>query len=346
MRFIIQLMFVLFLNSLFSQENEGEIRHALNHHYDINYRVNYFDKMIFKVDINSDVDNFYIPKLNIYNDAQSNFSPNENLKLRFSFDYKFLGLTYSFSPDFISEDNDKNADTRTLDLSFKFFYSDRWRQEVIFKKITGFVLQNPDNLTSIAVFNDLQINTFGGKTFFITNPNFSYRAYESQTERQIKSAGSFIPSISYYFNNVITNNPNNSDITLQNINSWDVLIQAGYMYNLVIDKKWFSTIGVHPGIGINSSTNYYFNSQDNSEIKSNNPVAYNYNFDFNFSLGYNHKNLFSGLKANYKNFQYDDTLKTEVLSTNFNVGIYVGYRFGEIKPIKKFFEKLEKKYGL
>lgn len=346
MRFIIQLVFIFSTVSLFSQENEGEINHALNHHYDINYRVNYFDKMIFKVDINSDVDNFYIPKLNISNDVQSNFSPNEDLKLRFSFDYKFLGLTYSFSPDFISEKDNIKADTRTLDLSFKFFYSDRWRQEVIFKKITGFTLQNPDKLTSIAVFNDLQINTFGGKTFFILNPNFSYRAYESQTERQIRSAGSFIPSISYYLSNVFANNPNNAEISLESIKSWDILFQTGYMYNLVIDKKWFSTFGIHPGLGINTSTNYYFNSTTNTEEIVNNKLSLNYNFDFNFSIGYNHKNLFSGLKANYKNFQYDDALKTEVLSTNFNIGIYVGYRFGEVKPIKKFFEKLEKKYGL
>nr|WP_235878693.1 DUF4421 family protein [Flavobacterium davisii] len=249
MRNWLKFLILIYYPVSLAQEKKGEIEHALWHKYNRDYRLNYFDKMILKVDINSDVDNFYIPKLNYTNNKKSIFSPDEKLKLRFSFDYKFLGISYSFSPDFIPELNNQRANTKTLDLSFKFFYSDRLRQEVIYKKVKGFTLRNPDNQNPIEVFDDLEINTIGGKTFYITNNNFSYRAYESQTERQIKSAGSFIPSLTYFINNLYTNNPNSFEQNLERIKSVDFILQLGYMYNYVINKTWFATGGLHPVLG-------------------------------------------------------------------------------------------------
>lgn len=338
-------IFLFFTFSLFAQQNGEFITHELNQNPN-DFRSNYFDKMIFKVDINSDIDNFYIPELNISNDKQSNFTPNEQFRLRFSFDYKFLGLTYSFTPDFISENSGQKANTRTLDLGFKFFYSDQWRQEVTFKKTTGFTLKNPDSFTPIAIFNDLQINTIGGKTFYIINKNFSYRAFETQTEKQIQSAGSVIPAISYYLSNLFTNNPNTNQVNLERIKSWDFIFQVGYMHNFVFNETWFGTAGIHPGIGINTSTNYYLNTLTNEDTEVKNAATASYNVDFNLALGYNHNNFFTGIKTNYKNFQYSDSQTTEILNSKLSVGLYVGYRFDEVKPIKKFFEKIEQKFGL
>ena len=93
-------------------------------------------------------------------------------KLRLSFDYKFLGLFVSFSPDFFSNNEATYGKTKTLDLSFKFFYNDRLRQEVDYKVIKGFYLEHPDEFTPIDLFPNLEIKTIGGKTFYILNNNF------------------------------------------------------------------------------------------------------------------------------------------------------------------------------
>ena len=340
MRTWIVVLWLLCFGFSLAQEREGEIKHALVHKYNLDYRVNYFDKMIFKVDVNSGIDNFYIPKLNYTNDKRSIFSPDERLRLRFSFDYKFLGISYSFAPDFKSEINNKRANTKTLDLSFKFFYSDRLRQEVIYKRVKGFSLTNPDNQNPIAIFNDLQINTFGGRTFYLVNNNFSYRAYESQTERQIQSAGSLMPAFSYYLNNLYTNNPNATGEHLERIKSLDFILQLGYMYNYVINKTWFATGGIHPGIGWNDSKNYYKNETVKSVIDNSSIV--NFNFDFNLALGYNQEKFFSGLRANYRNYQYDSKKTGDIMNTKFNTVFFIGYRFNEVKSIKKVFEKIER----
>jgi hypothetical protein len=344
--FLIFISYISFLH-VHAQEDEGEILHAIQKGYNPEYRVNYFNKMILKMDIYSDVDNFYIPKLNYTDDSQSAFVPNTIFKTKFSFDYKFIGLFISFSPDFLPGNsiNLSKGKTQTLDLSFKFFYNDRLRQEVVYKNIKGFYLANPKTGLPIELFGDLEIQTIGGKIFYITNNNFSYRAFETLTERQIKSAGSIIPSISFYYNNLITNKKNETESYLTRIKSYDAILQVGYMYNYVFSKKWFSTIGFDPGIGINESNNYFANPI-NDKITSKTSVNINLNFDASIALGYNNKNFFSGLKLNYKNIEYNTINNAEIINSKVNFGIFVGYRFKEIKPIKQILEKFEKRIGI
>ncbi|UQD57683.1 DUF4421 family protein [Flavobacterium sp. K5-23] len=331
---------LLFCNLLSAQE--GELLHAERHKYNPLYRANYFNKMIFKVDLNSDIDNFYVANLNSTENSQSSFIPNQRLKLRLSFDYKFLGVFLSTSPSFLpgnNRDSDKGK-TKTLDLSFKFFYSDRLRQEIDFKKTKGFYLANPLKPSSVDIYPDLQINTIGGRTFYILNNNFSYRAFENMTERQLVSAGSLIPSLSYYFNNLITSEYNTGKKNLLQIHSFDSLLQLGYMYNFVLGKKWYATVGWHPGIGYNASKSFFNDKEKEAdfEIKSTN---FNFNFDFNISLGYNNKNLFSGVKFNYRDYEYNNQRTAELINSKAHFELFIGYRFKTVKSVEKVFESVE-----
>jgi hypothetical protein len=121
MKLKVLIIVLLFCNLLSAQE--GELLHAERHKYNPLYRVNYFNKMIFKADLNSDIDNFYVANLNSTDNSQSSFISNQNLKLRLSFDYKFLGIFLSTSPGFLpgNGDSSNKGKTKTLDLSFKFF---------------------------------------------------------------------------------------------------------------------------------------------------------------------------------------------------------------------------------
>lgn len=335
------LLCFLSILSVFSQE-EGELLHAKRHKYDPIYRVNYFDKMIIKVDINSDVDNFHVPNFNLTSNAESIFIPNQKSKIRLSFDYKFLGLFVSMSTNFNSKESSAYGDTKILDLSFKYFYSDRLRQEVEFKNIKGFYLENPDGFSPVEVYPNLEIKTIGGKTFYILDNDFSYRAYDNLTERQIKNAGSFIPSIGYYFNRLKSKRTSDTEKYLTQVKSFDAIIQYGYMYNMVLGKKWFTTIGAHPGIGINNSKSYFYEDKLKQEsiIKS---THLNLNLDLNFALGYNNKNTFAGFKMNFRDYQYESSKTAELINSKLYFDIFVGYRFNEVKKIKKVFELLEKK---
>ncbi|WP_395076719.1 DUF4421 family protein [Flavobacterium sp.] len=341
---IFSLIFILSTLNLCAQD-EDEIIHAKTQGYNPEYRLNYFNKMIFQIDLNSDIDIYNIPKLNYTDNIESAFIPNNIIKTKFSFDYKFLGLFISVSPDFLSGNNVDSpyGKTKILDLSFKFFYTDRLRQEVVFKSIKGFYLDDPEKEDPIEVFNDMEINTIGGKTFYIINRNFSYRAFESLTERQIKSDGSFIPSIAYYQNRLNVNKVNNSETYLSSIKSLDVFVQLGYMHNFVIYKKWFSTLGAHPGVGFNNSIDSFVNPADNSNIQ-NKTANINFVLESNFAVGYNNKNFFTGIRTNYRNLDFDS--RTEIASTKLSFGVFAGYRFDENKTVKKGFEYIEKHLGI
>lgn len=346
MKIKLLLLLLLVFSVAFSQE-DGDRNHARKYDYSTRYRINYSNKMIFKLDLNSDTDNFYIPRLNYTEFQQNSFLPNENLKLRFSFDYRFFGFTISSSPKFLPGNNrdPEKGETKSLDLSFKFFYTDKLRQEVTYKTIKGFYLRDFSEKLPIAVFDDLEISTIGGRTFYILNSNFSYRAFETQIERQIKNAGSIIPSVSYYYNSLSTSKKINPDINLTNIKSFDAYLQLGYMHNFVLDKKWFATLGGHPGMGINKSTSFFTQTADNSEsvLKSTN---INFNFDIDVALGYNNQNFFGGTKFNYKNFEYNNKNNTEIINSKTILTFYAGYRFDEAKPIKKAFDFIENKLGI
>ena len=341
---IFSLIFIFSILHLHAQD-EDEIIHAKTQGYNPEYRLNYFNKMIFQIDINSDIDIYNIPKLNYTGNIESAFIPNNIIKTKFSFDYKFLGLFISVSPDFLSGNyaDSPYGKTKILDLSFKFFYTDRLRQEVVFKSIKGFYLDDPEKEDPIEIFNDMEINTLGGKTFYIVNRNFSYRAFESLTERQIKSDGSFIPSIAYYQNKLNVNKVNNSETYLSSIKSLDVFVQLGYMHNFVIYKKWFSTLGAHPGVGFNHAMDLFVNPTDNSNIR-NKTDNVNFVLEANFAIGYNNKNFFTGIRTNYRNLDFDG--RTEIASTKLSFGVFAGYRFDENKTIKKGFEYIEKHLGI
>ena len=331
------------IQSLSAQNEEGDTLHAIKHKYSSNYRVNYFDKMIFKIDLNSDVDSYTIPNLNKKIKEKNTFVPNQKIKLRFSFDYKFIGLFVSFSPNFFTSDKSIYGDTKSLDLSFKYFYNDKFRQEVVYKNTIGFYLDDPKEFLPIVTYPNLEINTLGGKTLYIINNNFSYRSYENMTERQIKNIGSFIPSIAYYFNTLKTNAIIENEKTLTKIKTVDILFQYGYMYNFVLSKKWFATLGVHPGFGLNKSKSYYFSNGLNQK-KIYNSFNMNLNFDANLALGYNNKNLFSGVKVNYREYQYDKAKTIELINTKLSFDFFIGYRFKENKKLKRNFELFEKKF--
>ncbi len=338
---VLTFLFYLSFSCLFAQEEES--KHARTKGYNPIYRVNYFEKMIFQVEINSEFDNFYIQNLSYSRNRERSFVPNDVIKTKFSFDYKFLGLNFSISPNFLQSNNDpRRGETKTLDFSFKFFYTDRLRQEVTYKTIKGFYLEDLKTAEPLEIFNDLQIKTIGGKTFFILNKNFSFRSFESMTERQIKSNGSLIPSISYYFNNLETNQNTGKNINLKNIRSFDTYFQFGYMHNFVLHKKWFATIGIHPGIGLNKSTTFFTNSK-NEDFTKTSSYNINYNLDANIALGYNNKKFFTGIKTSYKNFDYNNKNSTEIKNEKTSFGIYAGYRFNDNQHIKKGFEYIEKK---
>ena len=331
---------LLFFNFYVHAQTEDALDHAKKYGYNPAFRQNHFDKMIFKIDIEKETEGFQT-KIDDGSESQKNndFVTNNRTKLRFSFDYDFLGLFLSTSPNFLQTQQLGLENTKTLDLSFRFFYSDRLRQEIDYKTIKGVYLNKGNGETEL--FPEFNVFTYGGRTFYIIKNNFSYRAFENQTERQLVSSGSFIPSIGYYFRNVSLNRSNVQTNSVTQIRSFDLMLQMGYMHNFVIDKKWFCTLGVHPGLGLNSSKKTFESVKNDFDLIYNPKANLNLNYKFNFSALYDNENYFSGIKFEYQNYEYANRNEIELINSRTQINFFVGYRFKSTKTIKKVFYNIK-----
>lgn len=321
---------------------EIQAKHAENKGYDPSYRVNYFENIIIRTFINSDVANFQYRTLN--GDAEFNVVPVSEYLLGTSIDYKWLAIGVSFSPAFLQNRNDYDAieNSESLKLNLNFFYSDQLRQELSYTYLKGFL--NTNDITAYSedyrVLNNTTLAIFQGSTYFIANKNFSFRSHYAQTERQLRSAGSLIPKLTYTYS--ITNPnlpPLENGIETLRIRSFDLIGQIGYLYTFVYDQRWFATFGAHPGVGYNS-THYEFREESKRLFDNT-----NFAFDGEITLGYNAYRWFFGISGNWRNYNKLNNEAGQLSRDSEYIQWYLGYRFNDNKAMRTFFGWFEDHLG-
>lgn len=325
---------------------EMQQQHAEAKGYDPAYRVNCFENIILKT--NYTIDEAQLELVNVDEGQNISIKPLATHQIGFSFDYKWIGLGVSFAPKGIGGNSDDSAGTdgSYISAELNFFYSDQWRQELRYRSYDGFL--NPNN----SFFDDdnpfpldlTTVEVIEGSTFYIANKNFSFRAHYAQTERQLKSAGSFIPRLKYSF---MKSKPNvDSEINqtyanIEQINSIDILAQIGYLYTFVWEQKWFTTIGIRPGVGFNNSK---YNFVEGITVKDSNST-FSYGLGADLKVGYNNYRWFFGAGYELDSYYYQTIIDEQVRRETGNFSVYLGYRFNDNKPMRKFFGWFEDTFG-
>lgn len=244
-------------------------------------------------------------------------SPNQRLRSTFTFMYKFIEFDLGYTPEFIrfNKDDNKNGTTKFSNFGTRL-YLGKWMQSIEYTKTKGFYVDKADiGITENILFSDFQVRKFGGSTSYIFNPNFSFRAVFLQSEWQKKSAGSFVPSISYYFTNIKNNNPSED-------NSIDVAVGPGYYYNWVISKKFLVSAGAYGGVGYNNTKTTYSDSTPDETVDGLSLQA-----RLGLTLGYNSEKFYTGVTSRLNTFYYDTDPKIHVQDQQQFFEFYVGYRF-------------------
>ena len=346
MRFLVFALFLVIVRQNVEAQNmrpydeEMQRKHAELKGYDPNYRVNYFENIILRTMITTNLSRLEytsgVSKLPV------DLRPAAKYQLGFSADYKFLAIGISFTPSFLldTKNLEELEKSESYSVSLNFFYSDQWRQELGFSYNKGFF--NDNGVTDAPTYANTSISTIEGSTFYIANNNFSYRAHYAQTERQLQSAGSLVPRIRYAFSvfkpNIMTFESTGSTKT---INSFDFLAQLGYLYTFVYHKKWFATVGAHPGIGYNISRYNYESNIKKDETFNNVSLL----FSSGLNIGYNSYRWFFGLSYDYRNYNASNNLQEDFSSDTNVFSVYLGYRLNDNKPMRKFFGWFEDTFG-
>jgi len=205
------------------------------------------DYINLKFDVDSNNERFEVNN----NTFDYDIRPNASNVSRLSVNYKFLSAGYSYIAQFISGNNDDDLKGKTKGKSFWLNLNfNHWVQDLKYGRVKGFYIvnsgdyENPwiEGTTPYIQFPDLEVTSLSGSTSYKFNSNFSLKAISTQTEIQLKSAGSFIPGLLYSFYNI--DNKSSSQSSSQRSETYEILTNFAYYYTFVLNKNWYASAGV------------------------------------------------------------------------------------------------------
>lgn len=255
--------------------------------------------------------------------------PNTPNNLRLDVNYDFISFSVQFSPDFLPGNGDEaekgKTDSFQLGTALVFRH---WFTEIAYSKVKGYYLENTFDIfpkidtNNYIQFPDLNYWGISAISGYIFNPKFSLRSIATQTERQLKSVGSFIPvfNVDYY----VVNDKSEASST-QKSNNIELNLGPGYAYTLVFQEKFYASLGVFTSIG-------YLNTKLTTRTMegdfNTNQDNFVFRWDGRAGIGYNGHKFFAGLYTNVSDSSYRQE-NTNVINheLRINYSLFFGMRF-------------------
>jgi hypothetical protein len=306
------------------------------------------DLITLKLTLNNDIE-----KLAVYTDASDiKLSPNTKTIARLSFNYKFISVSLSLAPKFFpgNDDDAIRGKSKIGGFGFNFNFT-HWLQELSYSRTKGYYLENTKDFNPswkegdpYAQIPDLLFKNFQGVTAYNFNPRFSVNALATQSERQLRSAGSLIPHLLYRYYIVDDRTPRTATSTTQKTKNFEVVLGAGYYYNFVIRSSFYIALGLTPGIGYNFTTLQTRFPSGTETAKRNSAL---FRIDARAGTGYNGHRFFSGLNLNASAAKFRQQNTTAINEdTRLFVQLFAGYRLNAPRFLREKVESVNKIIGL
>ena len=272
--------------------------------------------------------------------------PNAPLKLRMKFNYRFISFAFQFAPDFIpgNGDEDIKGKTKAFGVETSLIFN-HWFLDVAYSQVRGFYLENTEEYIPwvdgdpYIQFPDLNYYGFAISSGYIGNSNFSLRSLASQTERQLKSAGTFIPVFNFRY---YIMDDQSAGTTTQKSNNIEGGIGPGYAYTFVIKEKFYMSLGLLGSMG-------YLNTKLTTRQPTGDLITNQDNLIFRWDgksgIGYNGHRFYSGIYANVSGTRYNQENTTAVnIDTRVFYHLFVGVRIKAPDYVAKQLDKIEAKF--
>jgi hypothetical protein len=203
--------------------------------------------------------------------------------------------------------------------------------------IPGFV-EGTDPYTQ---FPDLEYKSFRGQTAYKFNSNFSFNALSVQTERQIKSAGTLMPVLSYNYYIVDDKTPLTGTITSQKSNNFETLLSLSYFYTFVFKNNFYLSGGAAAGAGMIFSKLFTRSSSASLTTNSHHGIS---RFEGFGAAGYDAKRFFVGgqIMLSTESYNQKGESTTVIVNDRLTYQLFTGYRFNAPKFLKSSLDKAEK----
>ncbi len=128
---------------------------------------------------------------------------NLNVSYGIVFSYRFLSLRLGVRPSLSESELENKGKTDRFRLRVKLLF-DKWTHRLGYSYMRGFYVDNTnefenelENPSFKIQFPRLTTNILSGSSYYKFNDNYSVKAIESNTEIQLKSAGTFLVGFDY-----------------------------------------------------------------------------------------------------------------------------------------------------
>jgi len=227
-----------------------------------------------------------------------------------------VSFSYGYGFDFM---RDKSKGKTKIDWDIQFHHYNRYFVvDVFYQKYKGFYEDDDANKNYI-ICPDLKIRKSGVFAQYIfNNKKFSYKSAFNQTQKQIKSAGSWLLGGTVYTTKITSD----SSFVYRGKNSFRNFqfgVNVGYAYNWVLGRYWFISGSVSTGIAFGSERFSTF-GKDKLEVQ---PTVFP-----RMAFGYDRNNWSLG-------FSYVSDILFHINEDDDAIGIFSG-NF-EVKFVKRFY---------
>ncbi|MEO6638477.1 MAG: DUF4421 family protein [Ginsengibacter sp.] len=307
------------------------------------YIENYRDMLIYKMSLGGKEDGFDLVNTNRYK-----IRSNNKTKLTAGINYRWLAVNLTFAPKIFSENIDNNIKGETKSFGFGFTSNfNHIIQKVNYSRVKGYYLDNTNDFNPgwkngdpYIQFPDLVYRSFSGQTAYKFNDNFSFNAINSQTEKQLKSAGTFLPSLSYQHYIIKDPTPLTGQNSPQKSKTLEVVFSPGYYYTFVTASNLYASAGINPGIGYSRTKLLTKEPSGNSKTKYSGTV---YQLESTFTFSYDTRRFFTGIQMTLGTHGYSQSDANNLTLQEKNTGsFFIGYRFNAPKKLTSTMEKAER----
>ena len=274
--------------------------------------------------------------------------PNTPTNLRFKLNYRFISFGFQFSPDFLpgNGDEDIKGKTKSFELGTSLIFK-HWFVDASYSKVKGYYLYNSEDYNTLLPddpyfqFPDLHYSGWNIASGYLSNSKFSLRSLTAQTERQLKSVGSFMPvfNLRYY-----TIDDKSAGASTQKSYNIETSVGPGYAYTFVFKENFYVSLGLSGSIG-------YLNSKITTRMVSESVITKQDNFIFRWEgktgIGYNGDRFYTGLYANLLGTQYEQQNTTAMnFDTRVSYHLFFGIRLKAPDYLNRKVIKIEEKINL
>jgi len=347
MKIKLSILFFNFTFLVFSQENITE-KDSTQDNVNNLFIESYNNQLNIKFDLSNDIENYNIS----FMDEKAIITPNLNFRLALDFNYKFVSLSLGARIPSSESNINYKGDSYIFRFKVKLLFN-KWFHQFEYNYTRGYYIKNSNNfyddeLSNLIQFPRLKTYVFSGSTAYKFNDNFSLKAVSSQTEIQLKSAGSFIPSLDYWVYQINGTekviNPSGELILRDSYNDYSgmaTMFNIGYYYTFVYKKNWYAHLFLDPGIGIDFYQVNTINMDENYRRNFNSLIM---SIQSGVALGYSSKKYYFGVAYNNTTTnqnQYKDNFQFNTSRNVFHT--FIGYRFKAPKQVKETIDYIGKK---